>query len=73
MTPELRSYIDRRDTAGTPNYTDWALHFRQIEEFVDAVHANRAPAIDGIEGRRAIATIEAIYRSQRFGRVIELT
>jgi len=42
-------------------------HRRQIEDFAMALRDNRPPAIDGREGRRAVAVIEAIYESAERG------
>jgi len=47
-------------------------HRRQIEEFTHAVRDDRAPAIDGREGRRAVALIEAIYRSAESNETVML-
>jgi len=46
---------------------DATPHRRVLEDFVDAVKANRRPACDGAEGRRSVALIEAIYRSAQSG------
>jgi len=46
---------------------DATPHRRIIEDFIDAVKANRRPACDGLEGRRSVAVIEAIYRSAQSG------
>lgn len=43
-------------------------HRRQIEDFAQALLEGRKPMIDGSEGRRAVALIEAIYRSAQSGR-----
>ena len=45
-------------------------HRRQIEDFTRAVQRNRAPLVDGREGRKAVHLIEGIYRSARTGRAI---
>ena len=45
-------------------------HRRQIEDFVQAIRTKRPPAIDGREGRKAIALLEAIYRSARTGKTV---
>ena len=39
-----------------------------LADFVAAIRDDRAPAVDGREGRRAVALIEAIYRSAATGR-----
>ncbi|MCC6143228.1 MAG: Gfo/Idh/MocA family oxidoreductase [Candidatus Hydrogenedentes bacterium] len=47
-------------------------HRRQIEDFAKAIQQGREPAILGKEGRRAVALIEAIYRSARIGKPVQL-
>ena len=41
--------------------SDFRGHQAVLEDFLAAIQQNRAPACDGIEGRRSIAFIEAIY------------
>jgi UDP-N-acetyl-2-amino-2-deoxyglucuronate dehydrogenase len=43
-------------------------HARQLADFVRAIQTNTAPLVDGREGRKAVAVIEAIYRSAASGR-----
>lgn len=43
-------------------------HRRQIADFAAAILEDRPPRIEGREGRRAVALIEAIYRSAASGR-----
>ncbi len=45
-------------------------HRRQIEDFTRAIRTGRPPKIDGREGRRAVALLEAIYKSARTGRKV---
>jgi predicted dehydrogenase len=47
-------------------------HARQLADFVRAVETGEAPLVDGREGRRAVAVIEAIYASARSGKTVEL-
>lgn len=54
--------------AGNPAAISITGHQRQIEDFVGAVRDDRPPLIDGREGRRAVALVDAIYRSAREGR-----
>jgi len=46
---------------------DAATHFHllQDQDFLRAVIEDRSPLVDGLEGRRTVAIIEAVYRSQR--------
>jgi UDP-N-acetyl-2-amino-2-deoxyglucuronate dehydrogenase len=61
-----------RDTAlgsgaGAAGGISLAGHLRQIRDFVEAVRDDRAPLIDGREGRKAVALVHAIYASARSG------
>lgn len=47
-------------------------HARQLADFVDAIREGRPAAVDGREGRKAVAIIEGIYRAGRTGGVVEL-
>jgi predicted dehydrogenase len=47
-------------------------HARQLADFVRAIQSNSAPLVDGREGRRAVAVIEAIYQSATTGRAVKL-
>lgn len=57
------SGADRGDTALKAGFTDSELHRRQIEDFVTATREGRRPAIDGLEGRKTLEVIRAVYRS----------
>ena len=58
--------------ASDPKAIGFEGHRRQLADFVDAIQSNRAPAIDGREGRKAVALIRAIYESNRTGRAVEV-
>ncbi|VTS02896.1 Gfo/Idh/MocA family protein [Tuwongella immobilis] len=45
-------------------------HARQLTDFVQAIRDGRKPVVDGREGRKAVALIEAIYESSRTGRTV---
>lgn len=44
-----------------------SAHVLQYKDFLDAVWNNREPLVNGIEGRRPLAIIQAIYQSARTG------
>jgi UDP-N-acetyl-2-amino-2-deoxyglucuronate dehydrogenase len=54
--------------AADPKAISYEGHRRQLADFVEAVQQNRVPAVDGREGRRAVALIRAIYESARTGK-----
>jgi predicted dehydrogenase len=47
-------------------------HARQFQDVVDAIEKNREPAIDGVEGRRSIEIILAIYKAAETGERVRL-
>jgi predicted dehydrogenase len=58
--------------AADPKAISHEGHRRQLADFVEAIRGNRAPHVDGREGKKAVDVICAIYESQRTGRVVEL-
>lgn len=62
--------VDRGDTLTMSGYADPTLHFRQLRDFVAAVAEGRPPLVDGWEGRRTTAVMEALYESSRRGQVL---
>ncbi|MFZ5495833.1 MAG: Gfo/Idh/MocA family protein [Verrucomicrobiota bacterium] len=58
--------------AGTPGGISLAGHLRQIGDLVEAVRADRPPAIGAREGRRAVALVHAIYESAKTGQAVKV-
>lgn len=48
-------------------------HALQVRDFLEAVVSGRAPEIDGIEGRKSLALVQAIYESSRSGRPVTVS
>lgn len=74
---ERRDVLDRYGGNGTggsaePMAISFENHRRQYADVLAALDAGRAPAIDGREGLRSVALIEAIYRSVRECRPVSL-
>ncbi|MEM8735080.1 MAG: Gfo/Idh/MocA family oxidoreductase [Planctomycetota bacterium] len=47
-------------------------HAELFRDFLEAIRDDRAPAIDGVEGKRSVALIEAIYESAKTGKSVKL-
>jgi UDP-N-acetyl-2-amino-2-deoxyglucuronate dehydrogenase len=47
-------------------------HAMQFRDFVEAVKKNRAPAIDGHEGRRSVEIILGVYKAAETGKTVKL-
>ncbi len=58
--------------ASDPKAINTEGHRRQLQDLVDALRENRAPAIDGREGRKAVAFVNALYVSAETGRPVTL-
>jgi UDP-N-acetyl-2-amino-2-deoxyglucuronate dehydrogenase len=59
--------------ARTHVVADASPHRRVFEDFVSALDTGRPPRVDGREGRRSVALIEAIYASSRRGQPVDVT
>src|SRR5713101_631543 len=57
--------LDKNQSASSAAVTDFRGHQAVLEDFLQAIRQNRAPACDGLEGRRSIALVEAIYRAAK--------
>jgi UDP-N-acetyl-2-amino-2-deoxyglucuronate dehydrogenase len=56
---------DENQSASSAAVTDFRGHQAVLEDFLQAIQQKRAPACDGLEGRRSLALIEAIYRAAK--------
>ena len=56
---------DENQSASSAAVSDFRGHQAVLEDFLAAIREKRAPACDGIEGRRSLALIEAIYRAAK--------
>ena len=59
--------------AADPMAINYSCHTRNFAEFLAAVRDGRRPPLDGTEGRKAVAIIEACYKSARTGRPARVT
>lgn len=58
--------------ASDPNSIGFEGHRKEFEDFIDAVRHDRRPAVDGIEGRKAVSIIEAVYKSCESGAPVKV-
>jgi UDP-N-acetyl-2-amino-2-deoxyglucuronate dehydrogenase len=59
--------------ASAPNTIGFVGHQRQFQDLVDALRENRPPALDGAEGRKAVALVRALYASAEQGRSVRIS
>lgn len=58
--------------AADPAAIGHAAHAHQFRDVINAIKRGTDPAIDGVEGRRSVETILAIYQSAQSGRRVQL-
>jgi predicted dehydrogenase len=56
---------DQNQSATSAVVSDIRGHQAILEDFLHAIKTNSRPSCDGIEGRRSLALVEAIYTSAR--------
>ena len=56
----------------TPKLSNHLQHKAQILDVLSALAEKRAPAVTGDDGRRAVAFVEAVYRSSASGQAVKL-
>jgi predicted dehydrogenase len=59
-------------SASSPVVSDVRGHRKILEDFVRAVETGGTPLCDGLEGRRSVELVEAVYESSRTGRAVTL-
>jgi len=62
-----KATVVHEEPARTAQVADATPHRRVIEDFIDALKTGRRPVCDGVEGRRSVALVEAVYRSAKSG------
>lgn len=58
--------------AADPKAISHEYHARQLRDFVEAIHENRAPAVDGREGKKAVELVCAVYEAGRSRVVVQM-
>jgi len=61
----IESPKDENQSASSAAVSDFRGHQAVLEDFLAAIQEKRAPACDGLEGRRSLALIESIYRAAK--------
>jgi UDP-N-acetyl-2-amino-2-deoxyglucuronate dehydrogenase len=61
----MASAKDLNQSASSATVSDFRGHQAILEDFLAAIRQNRAPACDGLEGRRSLALIETIYHAAK--------
>lgn len=62
--------VSHKATGSRPDGMDHSLHKAQIADFAAAIAENRRPFVDVTDGKKAVAIIDAVYRSAKTGEKI---
>ena len=62
----------RKPEAGVAAVADVTGHRRIIEDFIGAIQGDRSPICDGLEARKSVALVEALYQSSRTDQPVTL-
>ncbi len=68
---EARGAKKLGDTSSDPRHHTSEKHRAQIKDFIDAIREDREPAVNGIEGRKSLEIIRAIYQSAKSGSAVK--
>ena len=63
---------DSNPSATSPAVSDVTGHKKLLQDFLRAIETDGRPLCDGVEGRRSVALVQAIYESARTGRAVTL-
>jgi len=64
---------DKNLSASSATVSDTRGHQAAIEDFIQAIEENTTPRCSGVEGRRSLALVEAIYAACESGGKVELS
>ncbi|MCE5323280.1 Gfo/Idh/MocA family oxidoreductase [bacterium] len=68
--------LSKNSSIGSGSYNPMAFsaagHIAQFKDFINAIDEDRKPAIDGVEGRRAVEIVLGAYASSRTGKPLSL-
>jgi predicted dehydrogenase len=72
LVAELADKTSSGGGASDPAAIGHAAHARQFNDVIQAIKQGRAPKIDGLEGRRSVEIILAIYKAAETGKRVQL-
>jgi predicted dehydrogenase len=73
----MQDFSQQRDlnsnpSASSPVVSDVRGHRMVLEDFLRAIETDGKPRCDGVEGRRSVELVQAIYESSRIGEAVSL-
>jgi predicted dehydrogenase len=58
--------------AADPKAISYVGHKKQFQDFIHAIETGGKPLVDGVEGRKSVEIIIAIYQSAKTGQMVKL-
>jgi predicted dehydrogenase len=71
ISPENYSHKKLGDASSEPTHFSSENHKLQIKDFIEAIKKDKEPLISGIEGRKSLEIVRAIYKSGKTGKAIK--
>jgi len=68
---ETRESRKLGDTSSDPRHHTSEKHRLQIKDFIEAIKEDREPLVNGVEGRKSLEIIWAIYQSAKTGATVK--
>ena len=70
-----KEFASRKSSGGgaaEPGAISVEGHIKQFADFIEAIEEDRPPLVDGVEGRKAVEIVLAIYQSAKTGKRVTL-
>ncbi len=71
-TASVKDEAARRQESAEVGAVWGDAHRAQLEEFISAIREDRKPLIDGVQGRKPVEVILAVYESARTGKPVDI-
>lgn len=69
---KMKARVSTAGGAADPSAIGHHGHTEQFKDVLEAIRENRAPAVDGPEGRRSVEIILGVYKAAETGKVVKL-
>ena len=73
LNEEMKSNgLNHGGGASNPADISFVGHQRQLEDFIRAIEHDSMPLVDGVEGRKSVEIVLAVYESAKTGKLVNL-
>ena len=72
IASQFQNVTESGGGAADPAAIGHAGHTKQFKDFIGAIKKDTTPFVDGVEGRKSVEIIRAVYRSAKTGKSVQL-